>query len=131
MIHSLIFALGLQVIFSDNPLMSCGNARFSACYIDPLKRIVLIMDGKGDINESMYHETFHNPYFQDDKEIREMIAKYPAPRYYPSEVYDTADKQLGEKIADFGAMYLKYPDFPDKFPEVKELFDRKVKSIIK
>ena len=124
-ISTIILTLGLHVIFTDTPKLGiCGT------YYDSDKIIVLTLSDWCDPNETLYHETGH-ALFLNDKEVKDLISKYPAPRFYYSTDYATDEKKLNEKVADYFAMYMKYPDFPDKFPKIKELFDLRLSKLNK
>ena len=124
MIHALIVALGIKVIFIEAFLSpTCGS------YYDNTKIITLNLQPYCDPNEKLYHEMGHAA-FLHDQEVRSFIKKYPAPKYYYTAQYPTADSRLDEKVADYFVMYVKYPDFGVKFPEIKRLFDKKVHNII-
>jgi len=127
LIFKLITTLGIVVLFSENPALDCGTKYADACTNE--NKIVLILNGKGDMNENLYHEMGHNM-FHYDQYVKAFIAPYPAPRYYFPEIYDTPEKQLNEKVADYFAMSRKYSDFPDKFPEINALFDKKIDMIL-
>lgn len=123
-IYTIIITLGLQVIFAEKMPSDyiCGY------YQSNTKEVVLNLASWCNQNETLYHELGH-ALFLNDKEVKDFISKYPAPKFYYSTDYPTANSKLNEKVADYFAMYMKYPDFGKKFPEVKELFDRKVKDL--
>lgn len=120
-ISTIILTLGLQVIFTDTP-------KLGICGTYSKKVITLTLSDWCDPNETLYHELGH-ALFLKDKEVISVISKYPAPKFYYSNDYPTDKLKLDERVADYFAMYLKYPDFPDKFPKLKELFDSKLHSL--
>ena len=144
-ISTIILTLGLKVVFVDIANPYCGidtNYPYTigGCYDSNTKTIFLSLNStlteenkisKRDINENLFHETGHDPFFSQDKEIRIMISSLPSPRYYPKNIYKTEESVLMEKISDYFAMYMKYPDFPDKFPKIKELFDLRLSKLNK
>lgn len=126
MIHSLIFSLGLKVMFIEN-----FNKPWLCGYYEPSSKIVSVnLASYCDKDETVYEEVGHAAFLHDD-EVKEMISHYQDCNYYPPEDYPTADDRLNERVADYFIMYVKYSDFPDKFPEIKKMFDRKVDEIIK
>jgi hypothetical protein len=132
-ISSIIITLGLQIILSEQPAIDCGyidtpvyHYKIDGCQNG--NKIILAYSAK-DINETMYHEIGHR-LFLYDSEVKEMISKYPSPKKYNRLLYKTDNDITNEKVADYFLMYMKYPDFGKKFPEVKELFDKKINAIM-
>ena len=122
LLHIILLTLGIQVIFSENPQIECNTEyKVMGCYKG--SEIVI---GYKNPNQVLYHELGH-ALFLKDQEVKDVISKYPAPRYYPDYAYPTANQKLDEKVADYFEMYMRYSDFPDKFPEVNELFNNKLK----
>jgi hypothetical protein len=120
LIQSIIFTLGLKVIFTDTPNLGvCGF------YSSDYKTISLTLSDWCDSNETLYHELGH-ALFLGDKEVYDLISKYPAPKFYYSTYYPTDKLKLDERVADYFTMYLKYPDFPKKFPEINKLFNERM-----
>jgi hypothetical protein len=122
LINSIIFALGLQIIFSENPMATC-NIPFVIGGCQRGNDIVIGYEYNPD--EVMYHEIGHKLFLYDD-DVKNLLANYPNPRYYPDYAYPTEDFKLNERVADYFEMYMRYSDFPDKFPEVNELFNSKL-----
>lgn len=126
LIHLLILALGLNIQFTD--ISPRGEAICGTDYYSQ-KTIVLSMQPFCNSNENLYHEVGHQ-LFLHDQEVKNIISHYQPPRFYYSTEYPTDEGKLNERVADYFAMYIKYPDFPEKFPELKELFDRKTRLIL-
>ncbi len=137
-IFNLILVLGLKIIFVDSVNSYCNvptDVLVGGCHIE--NRIYLALNSEErdkyehrDISEVMYHEVGHDPLIQDNKEVRALISKYPAPRFYSRKSYPSDSQQLNEKIADYFAMKIKYSDFPKKFPEINALFNKITSDII-
>ena len=125
LIHSIIFALGLQIMFADSMTMGymCGTDYYYQ------KVIVLNLDSFCDPNKVLYHEIGHQLFLQD-QEVKDFLKPYPAPRYYYHTSYPTEDMRLNEKVADYFEMYISYSDFPDKFPLVNKLFNERTDYIL-
>lgn len=128
MLHTLIIYFGLQIIFSESPRVECGSKyEVSGCLMG---NVVVLGYNSPNLNGTLYHEIGHR-LFRDDQEVKDLISQYPAPRVYPDYAYPTDDMKLNERVADYYSMFSIYPDFPDKFPKIKELFDLKLSQINK
>lgn len=131
MLHTIILTLGVIITFSETPAIDCGFSDYvGACFIPSQNRIVL---GYQDLEHLFPHEIAHATGFDEDEEIVEFLKDYPALREYPIEIYDTELKQSKEKVADWFAYYYQSKSWndPESFdPELKELFDRKIKELI-
>lgn len=125
-IHLLIAALGLNIQFTD--VSPRGEFVCGTTYYDE-NRIVLTMNSYCNTDESLYHEIGHM-LFLHDEEVVNLISKYPPPRPYPSKYYPTDKQKLNERVADYFLMYIKYPDFATKFPEIKKMFDKKTNDYL-
>lgn len=124
-IHLIILYLGLRVILiENNDYYACGS------YYKDIKQVEINMKSNCDINETLYHEVGH-ALFLNDKEVKDLISKYPPPKYYREENYPTKDDRLNERVADYWAMFVKYPDFPKKFPEINRMFNSKINKLTK
>lgn len=122
-ISALILTLGLKVIFTDTPKLGvCGT------YYSSQKVISLTLSDWCDPNISLYHETGH-ALLMKDKEVKELIAKYPAPKFYYSTDYPTDELKLQESVADYFVLYVTDKKFGKKFPKIKELFDLKISQL--
>lgn len=125
MISQIILTLGLVITFSEKPYVDCNMmVGTTACIMG--KHIVLGYNSQ-DIDFSLYHEIGHALFLRDD-EVRNEVSKYPAPKQYLRTFYKTDDSVLNERVADYFGMYMKYPDFGTKFPELKKMFDDKTKQ---
>ena len=123
MLLNIIATLGLLIIWSENPKIECNlDFEVTGCYYQTEKQIVI---GYENSEQVLYHELGH-ALFLNDEEVKEVINKYPAPRYYPDYAYPTYNDKLNERVADYFEMYMRYSDFADKFPEVNELFNNKL-----
>jgi hypothetical protein len=122
MLHILLSAFALTILWSETPSIEC-NRDFEVWGCLKPNQIVV---GYNDPDHTIYHELGHALFLRDE-EVKEVINKYPPPRYYPDHAYPTAELKLDERVADYFVMYSRYPDFPDKFPEVNELFNNKLK----
>jgi hypothetical protein len=120
---NIITMLGLTIIWSENPMVECNMDFFVWGCARPSQNQIIV--GYAEPDKVIYHELGHM-LFSQDNEVKELISKYPSPRYYPSYAYPTEWHQINERTADYFEMYMRYSDFPDKFPEVNEMFDEKM-----
>lgn len=131
-ILSLIIALHLQVSFSDNAMKDCGlkdvhleaSREIAGCYSN--NKIIMQLGLDSDTqNRVLAHEIGHK-LFLNDLEVRNTIRGY-LPLFNYSRIYDTPDKLIDEMVADYFASYVYDKDFSIKYPELKALFDKKLK----
>ncbi len=126
MILELIAAIGVSILFTENPQMTCGNAYSFGCYLPQKNEIHLSYYSK-DINHSLYHELGHSIFYNDDYS-RIIIKGYKPLQEYPSD-YDTERKILDETVADYFAEFmLNNKEFSVKYPCLWLYFDEKINS---
>ena len=122
-IQSLILSLGLTVIFSEDPKIECRrDFQVGGCLY---QNTIVLGYSFSDVDFALYHEIGHKMFLRD-QEVKDLISKYPAPRVYTDKAYPTDNNKLNEKVADYFGMYIKYTDFPEKFPDIKAMFDSKI-----
>ena len=118
-------------MFVQPPILGSGRKQqrgykqeIDGCYKEQTKEIIINYKTP---DETLYHELGH-ALFLNDKEIKEIIDKYPQPRFYDHEIYETDEKILNEKVADYFVMY-KYETNALKtfYPEIHNIFDNKLK----
>lgn len=133
MLHTIILTLGIIITFSETPAIDCGfsESNTGACYQTSTNTIIL---GYNNLEYLFPHEIAHASGIDMDLEVRELLADYPDLREYNLKVYDTEEKRIKEKVADWFAYYWQSKSWNDPTtfdPKVKELFDRKIKELIK
>jgi len=122
---NIIAMLWVTIMWSENPMVECNTDFFIWGCASPTEKTITLSYNEPD--RVLYHELGHI-LFLDDLEVREVVNKYPAPRKYPDYAYPTDLQKLQERIADYFEMYMRYSDFPDKFPEVNDLFNKKMEQ---
>ena len=126
LIHNLIITLGLTVIFSETPNLSGGYEQktINGCYRDKKKEIVI---GYKNPNETLYHEVGHAKFLHDE-EIKAIIKEAPQPNPYDRKIYDSEEKILNEKVADYFVLYIMDPTaLRWLYPEIYKAFENKLK----
>ena len=147
MILDLILALGLTILFSEDPSLNCNSPYLlEGCYSDTAKRIVLNLYGQ-DVPHTFSHEMGHSIFYKDTI-IRKIIKGYaPLRNYCTSSVtlenypdfyvgecligYTTEENRLDERIANYYAQYkLHNTQFSIENPSLYILFRDKENNII-
>lgn len=109
LIHFILFALGLQVMFSEHAYIDCNhpnNPEVIACYYEEAKVIMLDYNDPA-MGFHLRHESCHALKLQDNLELKEYVATLPPTRYYPPHIYFNEDLIVNEKLADYCAMHLE------------------------
>jgi len=123
---------GLNIIFSDNAQKTCGIEQESR--VDKVSTVVGCQYGKTivlqlgrsekEMNHTLGHEEGHFLFLKDDK-VKNVIRRYMPLKTY-SKNYNTQDKIINEMVADYFSDYIYDPDFSKKYPELYELFTKKL-----
>lgn len=124
--YNLILTLGLTVIFSETPNIDCGYIQKSigGCYRETIKEIII---GYKNPDEVLYHELGHAKFLHNN-EVKRIINKYPATRFYDREIYNTEDKLIDEKVADYFVEYRYNPNgLKVNYPEIFKTFKNNLK----
>jgi len=124
--YNFILITGLTVIFSETPNLDCGYSQktVGGCYREKQKEIIINYQNP---NETLYHELGHAKFLHNE-EINAIIKKYPQPNSYDRKIYDTEDKILDEKVADYFVEYRFNPESLKIFyPEIYKSFENSLK----
>jgi hypothetical protein len=118
-------SLSTIVMFSNNPSTDCGsnNIKVVACYDGYKNKIIM---GNNVSDKIFWHEIGHYIFIKDD-DVKKIIDAYPEPRRYDKSVYDSKDKILDEKVADYFVKYRYQPEsFKKDYPDIYKIFNNKL-----
>lgn len=109
MILEIIATLGLTILFTETPKIDCGYANYDGqiygCYYQQQKIIYL---GYTHPEYFLYHELGH-AIFMNDNYSRIIIKDYEPMIEYDKKFYNTTDKLLDERVADYFTQFKLNP----------------------
>jgi len=130
MFIQIIIALGLSVIFTENPNYICNvPAEYSVngCYWQNDKAIYLTL-GRSGLDRTFYHELGHAMFL--NKDLSRVIIKGYKPLKHYTTHYDTEYKLLNERVADYFVEYaLNNKEFSVKYPSLYIYFRDEISKL--